>query len=69
MERNQIIIVAIVLNIKTIGPALYNAVISEDMYLAGGIIMILSVLTVLGTFVSDILLAWSDPRIRYERKN
>jgi peptide/nickel transport system permease protein len=38
---------------------------AQDMYLAGSIIMILSILTILGTLISDILLAWLDPRIRY----
>ena len=59
-------IVAIVLNMQTIGPMLLNALKSQDMYLAGSCIMLLSVLTVIGTLISDILLAWSDPRIRYE---
>ena len=45
---------------------LLEASITQDMYLAGAIVMILSVLTVLGTFISDILLALNDPRIRME---
>ena len=48
----------------TTGPLLLNALISQDMYLAGSIILIVSVLTVIGTLVSDILLAWLDPRVR-----
>lgn len=59
------VIVSIVLNIPTTGPLLYGALQSQDMYLAGSFIMILSTLTVIGTLVSDILLAWLDPRIRY----
>lgn len=59
-------IVSIVLNLPTTGPMLLEALRMQDMYLAGSFIMILSVLTVIGTLISDILLAWSDPRIRYE---
>ena len=60
------IIVAIVLNLPTVGPMLHRALTSQDMYLAGSIILITSVLTVIGTLISDLLLAWLDPRIRYE---
>jgi peptide/nickel transport system permease protein len=59
------ILVSIVLNLETMGPILLGAVRSQDMYLAGSILMILSALTVIGTFLSDILLAVVDPRIRY----
>jgi peptide/nickel transport system permease protein len=59
------VIVGIVLNLKTIGPLLLQATLNQDMYLAGSVLLILSVLTIIGTFVSDILLAWLDPRIRY----
>jgi peptide/nickel transport system permease protein len=59
------VIVGIVLNLQTIGPVLLQANLAQDMYLAGSIVLILSVLTVIGTFISDILLAWLDPRIRY----
>jgi peptide/nickel transport system permease protein len=58
-------IVAIVLNLPTLGPLLLRSLQSQDMYLAGGIILIISVLTVLGTLISDVLLAISDPRIRH----
>ena len=58
-------IVAIVLNLPTIGPLLLNALLSQDMYLAGSVILILSVLTLIGTLISDLILAWVDPRIRY----
>lgn len=60
------IIVSVVLNLPTTGPLLLQALVSQDMYLAGSFILILSTLTVIGTLISDILLAWLDPRIRYE---
>ena len=59
-------ITSIVLNLPTTGPVLLIALKSQDMYLAGSFIMILSILTVIGTLVSDLLLAWLDPRIRYK---
>lgn len=59
-------IVSVVLNLPTAGPLLLRALMSQDMYLAGSIIMLLSVLVVIGTVVSDVLLAWLDPRIRYD---
>jgi peptide/nickel transport system permease protein len=58
------VVVSKVLNIPTVGPVLLEATMTQDMYLAGGIVLILSALTVVGTFVSDILLALNDPRIR-----
>ncbi len=61
-----VVIVAYVLNIPTIGPLLLKALTSQDMYLAGAIVLIISVLTVVGTLISDILLAALDPRIRLE---
>ncbi|MDD9889174.1 MAG: ABC transporter permease [Gammaproteobacteria bacterium] len=60
-------IVAVVLNLPTTGPLLIQSLITQDMYLAGSLIMLLSVLTVIGMLLSDLLLAWVDPRIRYER--
>jgi peptide/nickel transport system permease protein len=59
-------IVSIVLSLPTTGPLLLRALMSQDMYLAGSFILMLSVLTVIGTLISDILLAWLDPRIRYQ---
>ena len=59
------IIVSQVLNLKTMGTLLLEAIRMEDMYLAGAIVLILSGLTVIGTIISDILLAAIDPRIRY----
>ena len=61
-------ITAIVLSLPTTGPLLYRALMSQDMYLAGSTVMLLTFLTVIGTFISDILLVWIDPRIRYEKK-
>ena len=59
-------IVAVVLSLQTEGPLLLEALLSQDMQLAGAFILILSVMTIVGTLVSDILLAWLDPRIRME---
>ncbi len=59
-------ITSIVLNLPTTGPLLLGALRSQDMYLAGSFIMLLSILTVIGTLLSDILLALLDPRIRFE---
>ena len=60
-------IVAIVLSLPTTGPLLFQALMAQDMYLAASTIMFLTVLTVIGTVISDILLVWIDPRIRYEK--
>lgn len=60
-----IAITAIVLNLPTSGPLLLGALLSQDMQLAGSFLMLLSALTVFGTLLSDILLAWVDPRIRF----
>jgi peptide/nickel transport system permease protein len=59
-------IISVVLSLPTAGPLLLRALQSQDMYLAGAFILLLSVLTVVGTLISDILLAWLDPRIRFE---
>ena len=59
------VIVSIVLNLPTTGPLLWGALLAQDMYLAGSFMLILSALSVTGTLISDILLAWLDPRIRY----
>jgi peptide/nickel transport system permease protein len=58
-------IIAIVLNLPTTGPLLLKALRAQDMFLAGSFIFILSTLTVIGTLISDLLLAWLDPRIRF----
>jgi len=59
------VVVSKVLNLPTIGPVLLDAIQSQDMYLAGGMVLILSALTMAGTLLSDILLAVVDPRIRF----
>lgn len=59
-------ITSIVLGLPTVGPLLYLGLRMQDMYLAGSCIFILSTLTVIGTLISDLLLAIIDPRIRYE---
>jgi len=61
-------ITSIVLSLPTTGPLLFRALMNQDMYLAGTLIMFLSFLTVVGTLISDILLTWLDPRIRYEKR-
>jgi peptide/nickel transport system permease protein len=61
------LIVATVMNLPNIGPLLLRALVNQDMYLAGGILLIYSFLTVVGTLVSDVLLALIDPRIRVEK--
>lgn len=58
-------VVGIVLNLQTVGPLLLSASLAQDMYLAGSIVLILGTLTVIGMFISDLLLAWLDPRVRY----
>ncbi len=59
-------LVAMVLSLQTTGPLLLRALTSQDMYLAGSFILLLSTLTVIGSLISDILLAIVDPRIRLE---
>jgi len=59
-------ITAIVLNLPMAGPLLLRALVSQDMYLAGAFILLMSVLTLIGMLVSDILLAALDPRIRLQ---
>jgi peptide/nickel transport system permease protein len=57
-------LVSLVLNLQTIGPLLLRALTSQDMYLAGSIVLLISIMTIIGTLLSDILLAVVDPRIR-----
>lgn len=59
-------IVSIVLNLPTTGPVLLNSLLVQDMYVAAGFLLMLSLLTIIGMLISDILLAWLDPRIRYD---
>ena len=63
---SSLTIVSVVLALPTTGPLLLGALVSQDMYLAGALIMMLSLLTVVGTLVSDLLLGWLDPRIRLQ---
>ena len=60
------LVVSVVMSLPTVGPLLLRALVGQDMYLAGTIILIFCVLTVIGTLVSDILLAVLDPRIRMD---
>jgi peptide/nickel transport system permease protein len=59
-------IVALVLNIPTTGPLYFNALLQKDMYLAGAFLVFLALMLLIGNLLADILLAWVDPRIRYE---
>ena len=61
------VLIDIVLSLQTIGPVLLRATLAQDMYLAGSIVLILSVLTVIGALIGDILLVLVDPRIRFGR--
>jgi peptide/nickel transport system permease protein len=60
-------IVSIVLSLPMTGPLYLNALQSQDMYLAGAFVLLISTLTVVGILISDVMLAWLDPRIRYGR--
>ena len=60
------IIVSIVLDLPTVGPLFLRALQNQDMYLAGCILMMIAILTVIGTFISDLVLAWVDPRVQYQ---
>ena len=61
---NGELLTSIVLGLPTLAPVLLQSLLTEDLYLAGSIIFILSILTVVGTLLSDLLLVWADPRIR-----
>lgn len=58
------VIISVVLSLPTVGPLLLHSLISQDMLLGSTIILMLGVLTVIGTLLSDLLLMWIDPRIR-----
>ena len=58
------VIISVVLSLDTVGPLLLHSLLSQDMLLASTIILLLGVLTVVGTLLSDLLLMWIDPRIR-----
>ncbi len=59
------VLVSIVLNLQTTGPVLFDALLAQDMYLAGSITLILSLLVIIGNLIADLLLVWIDPRIRF----
>lgn len=61
------IIVGFVLSIPTVGPIFLRALITQDMYLAGTILLLMTVMLLIGNFLADIALAWVDPRIRFEQ--
>ena len=58
------LIVATVMSLPTVGPLLLQSLLAQDMFMAGSIVLILTALTLLGTLISDVVLAWTDPRIR-----
>lgn len=60
------VVTAIVLSLPTAGPLMLQALLSQDMFLAGAFVLLLSSLTVVGMLISDILLVILDPRVRYE---
>ena len=60
------IIISVVMSLPTVGPLLLKALIAQDMFLAGTIILLIGIMTVIGTLISDLLLAWVDPRIKLE---
>ncbi|MGE0697811.1 MAG: ABC transporter permease [Hyphomicrobiaceae bacterium] len=60
------IVVSLVLGLPTVGPLLLQALVAQDMFLAGSIVLLLGILTVIGTLVSDLLLMWIEPRIRLQ---
>ena len=62
-----LIITAVVLNLPVAGPLFLQSLLSQDMYLAGAFLLLLCLLTMIGTLISDVLLALLDPRIRYGR--
>lgn len=63
---NGTIIASIVLNLPTIGPLLYDALLAKDQYVAMTLLLIASALLMVGNLLADLALAWADPRIRYD---
>jgi peptide/nickel transport system permease protein len=59
------IVTSIVLNLPTLSPILLRSLLTQDMHLAGALIMFMGILTLVGTLISDLLLVWIDPRIRH----
>ena len=62
------VIVSVVLGLPTVGPLLLRALMAEDLFMAATIVMLLGFMTVIGTLISDIVLALIDPRIRMEQR-
>ncbi|MEJ0018282.1 MAG: ABC transporter permease subunit [Acetobacteraceae bacterium] len=62
-----VVIISIVLSLDTVGPLLLRSLLSQDMLLGSTIILLVGILTVVGTLLSDLLLMWIDPRIRLGR--
>ena len=60
------VVTAIVLSLPTAGPMMLQSLLSQDMFLAGAFVLLLSSLTVIGMLISDILLVLLDPRVKYE---
>lgn len=60
------IIISLVLSLPTVGPLLLQSLVAQDMFLAGAIILLLGTMTVIGTLISDLLLAWIDPRVKLQ---
>jgi peptide/nickel transport system permease protein len=58
------IVVSVVLSLPTVGPLLLTSLQAQDMFLAGSIVLLLGVMTIVGTLISDLVLVWLDPRIR-----
>jgi peptide/nickel transport system permease protein len=59
-------ITAVVLDLPTIGPVLFRSLMQQDMFLASSTVLIITALAIVGTFISDLLLVWLDPRIQYQ---
>ena len=60
------LLTSIVLALPTLGPVFYDAAVSQDIYLAASYMMIVTILLVIGNLIADIILAWLDPRIRFD---
>lgn len=63
---NGSIIISVVMNLPMVGSLLLTSLQAQDMYLAGSLILVTSLMTIVGVFISDMMLAWVDPRIRFE---
>ena len=62
-------ILGMVLSLPTVGPYLFRALMGQDMFMAGSLVMMLGIFTLIGTLISDLLLVIVDPRIRFDRKS